>query len=507
MNINVLEWLEGTVKEFPTKSVFMDENSEITFEEVLKNAKAIGSRLIEDGVKKEPVAVISERNIMTPVAYLGVVYSGCSYAPIDAKLPVARIKKILGTLRPNVMLVEKAEVDFVKTELGFEGKIICIEDAAMHGIDEDKLSIVRKNAVETDPLYIIFTSGSTGNPKGVMTSHHSLMCYIESYAKVMGINSEDRLGNQSPLDYIAAIRDIYLPLRFGCSTVIIPKEYFMEPNNLFGIINRFNITAVGWSVSALTVMVSLGGFEDIKPESLKKICFSGSVMPCKCLRVWQENLPEAKFVNQYGPTEATASCTYYEVTEKVNDDDVLPIGIPYDNYKIILLNRDGTETKVGEEGEICISGPILALGYYNDIERTKNSFIQNPLNSSYDERIYKTGDIGLLREDGILEFHGRMDRQIKHMGHRVELDEIEYAANSLTQVDESLALYNKERETLFLFYTGSIESKELLLELKKELPGFMVPRKVTKLEEMPKLANGKIDMAALREKTEKRRKK
>ena len=121
------------------------------------------------------------------------------------------------------------------------------------------------------------------------------------------------LGNQSPLDYIAAIRDIYLPLKTGCSTAIIPKEYFMEPNALFDYMNDKKVSSVGWSVSAFTILTSLGAFEEVGLKSLRKICFSGSVMPCRVLRKWQENLPEAHFVNQYGPTEATASCTYYSV--------------------------------------------------------------------------------------------------------------------------------------------------------------------------------------------------
>jgi acyl-coenzyme A synthetase/AMP-(fatty) acid ligase len=158
-----------------------------------------------------------------------------------------------------------------------------------------------------------------------------------------------------------------------------------------------------------------------------------------------------------------------------------------------------TETHEGEIGEICVSGPILALGYYNDPERTGQSFVQNPNKKGYPEKMYRTGDYGRIREDGLLEFHGRMDRQIKHMGHRVELDEIEYAVNRLEGVSECAALYQKEKETLFLFYCGEMEKRTLILGLRKVLPGFMVPRKVQKLDHLPKLANGKIDMNTLKE--------
>lgn len=499
MEINVLEWLEKSAEKCDNKIAYSDGENSLTFSQVKDHAQRIGSALLERGACGEPVAVFSGRNVLTVAAFLGVVYSGCAYAPIDSKLPLARIEKIMDTLSPALILTDGENRDFVK-ELGFdEGKIVLIEEAVGHGIDCEKLGRVRRFSTENDPLYVIFTSGSTGNPKGVMTSHHSLMCYIEAYTSVMGITDSDILGNQSPLDYIAAIRDIYIPLLCGASTVIIPKVCFSSPAKLFDFMNEKRVTSVGWSVSALTVPVSLGAFEHGRPEFLKKICFSGSVMPGKCLKAWQENLPDALFINQYGPTEATASCTYYVVTEKADENTVLPIGLPYKNYKVFLLNEDGTATKQGEEGEICVSGPILALGYYNDPERTAASFIQNPLNKAYRETIYKTGDIGVMRGDGILEFHGRTDRQIKHLGHRVELDEIELNAAKVDGVEECSAVYNKEKETIWLFYTGDATVKEIAVELRKYLPGFMVPRKIKKLEEIPRLPNGKIDMFLLKQ--------
>jgi acyl-coenzyme A synthetase/AMP-(fatty) acid ligase len=221
-------------------------------------------------------------------------------------------------------------------------------------------------------------------------------------------------------------------------------------------------------------------------------------MPCRYLKIWQENLPDVLYVNQYGPTEATASCTYYVVKEKVEDDTVLPIGVPYENYGILLLNEDNTATAPGEVGEICVTGPVLALGYYGDAQRTAESFLQNPLNPNYRELIYKTGDLGSFNADGDLEFHGRKDRQIKHMGHRIELGEIESTASEITGVDECCALYYKEKELLYLFYTGEATSKEIVLHFRAVLPAFMVPRKLIKLDMLPRLPNGKLDMTTLK---------
>ena len=556
---NVLEWLEATVAKYPDKPAFSDTESSITFAQVYDIARNTGAYLIEKlGVDRTPVAVFAGRKMVTPAYFLGVVYAGRPYAPIDASLPDKRIEKILENLCPRAIVADRESLEHVESivdELakaeGFEKpQIFVAEDisrfewivgadgnckisestgGAVPGCEEETddiaaenekdtdggvvavrveetddnslemLAAVRRQMSMTDPLYIIYTSGSTGNPKGVMTSHLSLMTYINAYCDVMHIEGDDVLGNQSPLDYIAAIRDIYLPLKTGCSTAIIPKEYFMEPNALFDYMNEKKVSSVGWSVSAFTILTSLGAFEEVGLKSLRKICFSGSVMPCRVLRKWQENLPEAHFVNQYGPTEATASCTYYIVDHTVEEDEVLPIGQAYDNYRVFLIDEHGNEPAVGEQGEICVCGPILALGYYNDPERTAAAFTLNPLNRAYPERMYRTGDYGRLDEDGILHFCGRMDRQIKHMGHRVELDEVEHAANVVEGVAESCVIYNKAKEVLILFYTGDCDRRSLALALRDELPGFMVPRKIKKLDQLPKLPNGKYDMKKLEE--------
>lgn len=494
---NVLEWLEATSGGKPDQPVYLDQENTIKFDELMLRAKTIGTFLAKHVCSQQPVAVFGERSAKTPGLFLGVVYSGRAYAPLDASQPKERLKRILGRLQPSAILADKALLPEVEG-LAENCPVFTSEECSMGEIDEALLAKIRQNMTSLDPLYIIYTSGSTGIPKGVITSHDSLIRYIDAYAKVMEIEGTDRLGNQSPLDYIAAIRDIYLPLKAGCSTAIIPKSFFMEPNALFAYMNDMQVTCIGWSVSAFTVLSALGAFEESRLTTLKKICFSGSVMPAKCLRKWQQNLPNAKFINQYGPTEATASCTYYVVDHMVSEKEVLPIGTAYDNYRVFILKEDQTLAAPGEEGEICVCGPCLALGYYQDPERTRNSFVQNPLNNAYQERMYRTGDIGVKREDGILEFHGRKDRQVKHMGHRVELDEIEAAAHQIPGLAECCCIYQVEKEKLNLFYTGNVEKKTVILELRKVLPGFMVPRGVKQLEELPKLANGKTDMNQLR---------
>ena len=497
MENSVLNRVDRTCAKYADKVLFKDEHGMLTFGEFDRATRAIGSFLAAKIPFGAPVAVMSGRHTLTPACFLGVVRAGGFYAPMDGDMPTARLNCILGVIKADFMLVDRAHLETAQ-KLDFKGELIVAEDILDSQVDEALLAQRAASFTCTTPLYVIFTSGSTGVPKGVITSHQSLMCYIDAVAKVLKVDDSDVFGNQSPLDYIAAIRDIYLPLSFGASTYIIPKNEFAVPTTLFETLNREKITALCWSVAGVELPAKLGAFDVGKPEYLKKLCFSGSVMPCKYLKIWQENLPDVLYVNQYGPTEATASCTYFVVDEKVGDDTVLPIGKPYENYRVLLLNEDNTPTPAGETGEICVTGPILALGYYGNAEQTAKSFMQNPLNPNYRELIYKTGDLGSFDENGVLLFHGRKDRQIKHLGHRVELGEIEETAKKIAGVSDCCALYYKEKATLYLFYTGEATSKDIVLYFRQNMPAFMVPRKTVNLEALPTLPNGKTDMQTLK---------
>ncbi len=494
---NVLDWLDATAGALPDKIAFDDTEGTLSFSALREEAKRIASGLLRHTRPRQVVAVLAGRCALTPAIYLSAVCAGCCYAPLDSEAPRDRLLRILENTRPCALLADREHWELAR-ELAFDGPVLSVEELRQTPIDEENLARIRACSAADDPLYIIFTSGSSGVPKGVITSQESLIHYLDAYASVVGIDREDILGCQSPLSYIAAIRDIYLPIRCGASTVIIPKKLFSLPKKLFALLNEKRVSAIGWSVSAFTLPTSLGVFKTMKPETLRKISFSGSVMPCRCLRVWQEALPEARFVHQYGPTETTASCSYYVVDHVVSDDEVLPIGTPYRNYRMFLLNEDNTPTEPGKLGEICVGGPCVTLGYYRDKTRTEAAFLQNPLHDDYRDIVYKTGDLGRLREDGLFEFHGRKDRQIKHFGHRVELDELEECAKGAEGIRECAALYYAEKEQITLFYCGEATDRRIATYMREKLPGFMVPRRFVRLDEMPRLSNGKTDMQSLR---------
>ena len=495
----VLNWLDRAVQQYKDKTAYMDTERSLTFEEADRISRIVGAFLQGQGaVPGSPVVVMGARSVYTPACFLGVVRAGCFYAPADAEMPAGRLRRILEVIDAPYMIVSRMFLEKAQ-ELGFAGKMFVLEEILEQGDPESYDPGPAERMTDNAPLYVIFTSGSTGKPKGVITSHYSLMCYIDAVQSVLGLDETDVLGNQAPLDYIAAVRDIYLPLYTGASSVIIPKNEFAMPDRLFRTINEKGVTTLCWSTAGLEIAARLGAFACEVPQKLRRVIFSGAVISNKALRTWQDHLPETRFINQYGPTEATASCTWYEVKEKAEEDTRLPIGRPYPHYKIILLDEQGKEPAPGQPGEICVGGPVLALGYYKDPERSAASFVQNPLNTAYRDLIYRTGDLGKYREDGLLEFLGRMDRQIKHLGHRIELDEIEIAALQVKDVEECCALYDAEKSLLYLFYSGQATAKEIALQFRAQMPAFMVPRKIKKLDALPKLPNGKTDMRSLRE--------
>ena len=501
MIINILEFLEDSVKNFPDKVAFADEKHEITYSNLDSHAKAVGTYLLDslDIKGNRPIVVITEWNISTIIAFLGVLYSGNFYVPIDSKMPASRTAQIIDSVNPAAILFVGERPDFLSD---FEDKIpqISFEKASNYSIDQIWLEDIRKKSVDTDPIYAIFTSGSTGIPKGVVVSHRSVINLIYWYENLFNFSSESIFGNQSPLDYTGAVNSIYSTLKTGATMHLIPRMFFSFPLLLINHLNKKQINTIIWTTSALRIIALQKALDKETPNYLEKILFTGEVMPTKVLNYFRTHLPEALYVNLYGSTETTCNCSYYIVNRAFGDEDILPIGSPFPNTNIFLLDEDNQLAKHGCAGEICIGGTSLALGYYNNQETTEKAFPANPVNDAYLERIYRTGDLGRFNELNELLFISRIDDQIKHMGYRIELGEIEAVANSIPLIDIACCLYNDKKEKIILCYQSSkANDKEILIRLKGLLPKYMLPNKLIYFESFPQKDNGKIDKIKLKE--------
>ena len=274
---------------------------------------------------------------------------------------------------------------------------------------------------------------------------------------------------------------------------------FSFPVKLVEYLDTYRINTVCWVVSALTQISSLGALETHTPKYLTTVAFGSEVFPKKQYELWRKALPSARFFNLYGPTEATGMSCFWYADRELAEDEPIPVGRPFDNTEIILITEDNKRAARGEDGEICIRGTCVTMGYYNNAEKTDDAFVVNPLRTAYREIIYRTGDIGRYNDYGELVFVCRKDNQIKHMGHRIELGEIESAAMKCVDVSRAVCVYAKEKKEIALFYVGQTEEKSLLSGLSEMLPRYMLPARIQKLTAIPLTDNGKVDRRRLLE--------
>ncbi len=498
MQRNIMEYLEQIVDKVPDKTAYADEKEAITFREVYLKSRAIATFLHRRGLRKEPVVVFMEKHPAAIVAFYGVIYSGCYYVPIDEEIPKHRIELIFRNLNPRAVLCDENTAQKL-SEYSFRGEVYLYQDIIREKPEETILQIIRDGQIDIDPIYIVFTSGSTGIPKGVVACHRSVIDYIEQLSEVLRVNEETVFGNQTPLYVDACLKELYPTLKYGATAYLIPKRLFSFPLQLVEFLNEHKINTICWVVSALTMISAFGALEKEIPRFLHTVAFGSEVFPIKQYRLWKQHLPSARFINLYGPTEATGMSCYYEVNRDFELEEMIPIGQPFRNTEIILLDENNQVPAPGKEGEICIRGTSLTLGYYKNFEKTNEVFVQNPLNQAYPELIYRTGDIGRYNERGELLFVSRKDNQIKHMGHRIELGEIEIVANSIDVMKSACAVFDPEKKKIILYYVGNLTVAQVAEFLKEKLPRYMVPNVIEPLDSMPLTPNGKINRMLLKE--------
>ena len=497
---NILQMLENSAEKYPDKKAFIDPTGFITFSELMDHSKKVGSFLAQHTIPGQAVAYYLEKSTLAMCGLMGAIYAGCHYVVVDLRQPETRIRSIESTLSSSVILTDMINLERAQTI--FSAPVYTIESILdSTKVDEKRLSFIRERSLDIDPLYVNFTSGSTGTPKGVTVSHRSVIDFIPIFTEIFRITSDDILGNQAPFDFDVSVKDIYSGLCTGATVLIIPRSYFSNPTQLMDYLCDNNVTVLIWAVSAMCFVSIMNGFQYRNPSTLRTVLFSGEVMPVKQLNILKTYQPGVHFVNLYGPTEITCNCTYHFLEDRLYEkEERIPIGRTFPNEKVFLLDENNQEITVpNTPGELCVSGTCLALGYYSNPEKTKEVFTQNPLNTRWQESIYRTGDLCSYTEAGDLVYLSRKDFQIKHMGHRIELGEIESASESCEGISRACCLYDSRKKKLLLFYVGDTDKETLLESLRSSLPAFMIPNKVFPLEFMPMTKNGKIDRSSLKE--------
>jgi amino acid adenylation domain-containing protein len=505
MQINAIEYFEeGALASVPGKTAVVDGNARYTFSEVAAQAKRVAMAILaRQPALNRPIAVYLPKNAHTVFADLAIVYAGNCYANLDVRSPGERVAAILGNLDYELVVTSQGGAAAL-ADMGVPAdKILRIEDAldAHADWDDALLASRRAGVIDTDPLCIIHTSGSTGVPKGVALNHRSTIDFMDWAFATLRLDGSEVIGSLSPFYFDIYSLELFLCLAKGATLDIIPEQLSAFPAKLLEHLREAEVSFIFWVPTIMVAIANQDLLSRLPPQALRKVLFAGEVFPTRHLNYWRRHLTQAMFVNLYGPIEITVDCTYFIVDREMADDEKLPIGLPCRNSDVLIITEDNRPAAPLEHGELCIRGSSLALGYWNNPEKTAQAFTQNPLQPHYPERIYRSGDIVYRNERGEIMFVGRKDYQIKHLGYRIELGEIEHAALQVRGIKNACVVYDAPRKEIVLYVESpeEITAAELRRELAGRLPKYMLPTVCERVPQMPRNPNGKIDRLALQQ--------
>ena len=485
-------------------SIAFTPGNKLSYLELDRLSSQAARYLLEQGLRKgDRVGLCLEKSASFYILVLAALKIGTPYFALDPRNPALRIASIIEQCRPGIVFSHQRLAACPDAT----SNILCPEGSEPPKFCEEYSdpSLPGMHAVcGSDPAYIMFTSGSTGTPKGAVMSQDNLLHFIQWAASQYGFTPEDVHTHLNPVYFDNSVFDIYSTLFTGGQIVPFDYETLLNPGTLAARLREMACT-VWFSVPSLLLFTQV--MKVSTPEffgSLRKIVFGGEGFPKVKLKALMDTLgTNVEYHNVFGPTECTCICTTYRVTEADFDDleGLPPLGSLTPNFNGYILDGDNP-AKAGQTGELCLGGPCVGLGYYNQPELSQRAFVQNPMNTAYREIVYRTGDMVRLNpEDYKLCFVGRKDLQIKHMGYRIELEEIQHALSLCHGVDENAVVYRQSQDQgeiiAIVAAHQAPDMKVLRAKLAERIPKYMMPAKIHFLERLPKNANGKTDRQAL----------
>ena len=494
---NMLKYLEKTTAQYPDRIAFFDDQDSLTFAQLKEASRRIGSALAVHTEPRTPVALLFDpRSIRNLPAIFGTLYAGCAYAPLDITMPPERLRLLLELMTPSAILTDEKGMRSLESCAYEKAPALSYEDAAAVSPDEEALMAIREQSSVYDPMSILYTSGSTGIPKGSIQNHFSYIHWVEATIEIYRFHERMVFGNQSPFFYANSIFDIYPTIALGASSYLLPSGVLTFPKKLIECLNKHHVTALCMTPSSFISVANAGVLtKDCLPELMGGY-MSGEPMPWQPLNAWMQAGPNAEWWNFYGSTEMF-SVAVGKVSKNHLNDDRLPVGKPFPLAHVLFVDENGDEVPKGESGEMLVSSPWIARGYHRDAERSNAAWVTDPLGRGWHERFYRAGDIGFLREDGQLVVVGRRDAQIKHMGYRMELGEVEVSLQGIPGWVDGCVLFDSDADQIWCFFTGELTEKELIKGLKERLARYMLPNVFVHLDDLPHTASMKVDRARL----------
>jgi len=503
----------------PDRDAFRIEGQGITYGELEERSNQLAEFLVARGVRRmDRVGIYLQKSLELPIALFGILKAGGVYVPIDPQSPKKRLDFIVRDcgLRHLVTQPEKARVVRPVVDQNSElGCVVGIDPAAADtsgryvswaevasepGRDPDVASS------EQDLAYIMYTSGSTGAPKGLMHTHASGLAYARMSARVYDVAPTDRLGNHAPLHFDMSTFEYLTSPLVGSTTVMVPEEVMMFPVELGRLIEREQLTHWYSVPLALVQMLYQGEVEERDFSALRWILTGGEPFPPAALWRLMDLWPNVTFSNVYGPAEVN-QCTYFHVPRELHGStEPIPIGAVWPGADGLIVDGDDREVDPGETGELLISAPTMMRGYWNRPDLTAPAFFRRERFPGFEEVYYRTGDLVREAADGVMEFLGRKDRQIKVRGFRVELDEVENVLNGVDDVLEGAAISLKNDQgqseihaAVLLIDSAEEDANTLRRRAAESLPSYAVPDRVWVRESLPRTGSGKIDRRKLEE--------
>jgi amino acid adenylation domain-containing protein len=488
------------------KIAVIDGSKKKSNNELYEDIYKIASSLIEMGIKQNSVvACFLDKSIDSVESNLGISLATAAYMNLDIKAPIERLQSVINNVEPSAIVTNLKNIDKCKSITNSNIKILLIEELLKQNSDKvNEINYRLNKVIDTDLYCIINTSGSTGVPKSVALGHRSFLDFCDWTFSEYDAEQLKCIGSLSPVIFDIYSFELAMLCVNGSCLVLIPEIYAPFPIKILEIVNQNNVSFIFWVPTIMVNIANMNLLSEVTLDTLKICWFAGEVFPTKQFNYWRNSLPKVQFSNLYGPIEITLDCTFYKINRILKDEEPIPIGFACDNTNILILNNNDNLCGKEEEGELCVRGSSLAFGYYNNIEKTKSVFIQNPLNKKYPEIIYKTGDIVFENNMGEIIFKGRKDTLIKHLGYRIELTEIEHCiVNKLSQVSNCCALYNAIKKEIVVFLEcdsiNGFDEAKFRKELANYLPKYMIPTKILVVAELPRNTNGKIDRNKLAE--------
>jgi amino acid adenylation domain-containing protein len=518
------DWVTDQAEQRPEAAAVVLNEQRLTYGALETLSNQLARTLIEAGCKRgDRVCLMMPKSPLAVVGILGIYKANCVYVPLDPSSPAARLSKIIASCENRWILAAGPVAGLLKQlrELTPSRTSMAIGwmDARPNGgglstdfslddvLNRSSAPPRRKNRPH-DAAHILFTSGSTGAPKGVVITHANVVEFINWAKKYFGIDPSDRLSGHPPLHFDLSVFDIFGSFATGAELHLVPPEVSVLPNKLAEWMRASRLTQWFSVPSALNYMVKFDVVRHNDFPTLERLLWCGEVFPTSSLIYWMKRLPHVRFTNLYGPTETTIASSYYTVPKCPDDDRIaVPIGTACHGEELRVLNENLHPVSPGEAGDLYIGGVGLSPGYWRDPQKTQEVFVRNPDSADLSERIYKTGDVARVGEDGLVYFVGRADSQIKSRGYRIELGEIEAALNAMNSFGECAVVAvptgGFEGVMIGCAYVPAADTEvtpiRLRTELGKVLPNYMVPSHWMAFSELPKNSNGKIDRCRLKE--------